>query len=196
LTESKNPWTALRATTKYDNNWIRVTEHDVINPMGKPGIYGTVHFKHLAIGVVPIDADGSTFLVGQFRFPFGKYSWEIPEGGGALDVAPLESAKRELIEETGLVAEHWRQFLRMDLSNSVSDEVAISFLAWNLAHGQAQPEETEQLQIRKLPFARALDMAWAGEITDSLSVASLLKVELMARRGELPAEVARLIIAS
>ncbi|MBM3597277.1 MAG: NUDIX hydrolase [Alphaproteobacteria bacterium] len=164
--------------------------------MGKPGIYGTVHFKHLAIGVVPIDADGSTFLVGQFRFPFGKYSWEIPEGGGALDVAPLESAKRELIEETGLVAEHWRQFLRMDLSNSVSDEVAISFLAWNLAHGQAQPEETEQLQIRKLPFARALDMAWAGEITDSLSVASLLKVELMARRGELPAEVARLIIAS
>jgi len=193
LSDPKNPWTTRRSTTQYDNRWIRVVEHDVLNPKGQPGIYGTVHFKHLAIGIVPIHGDGKTTIVGQFRYPFGRYSWEIPEGGGALDLAPLESARRELLEETGLTASHWHEMLRMDLSNSVSDEQAICFLAWGLKQGEAQPEETEQLQILRLPFADALAMAWAGEITDSMSVAALLKVELMARRGELPAEVAALL---
>lgn len=193
MSETKNPWTTLASKPQYDNRWIRVVEHDVINPKGQPGIYGTVHFKHLAIGIVPIDADGSTYLVGQFRYPFGKYSWEIPEGGGPLDVAPLESARRELVEETGLAARVWAEVLRMDLSNSVSDEQAICYLAWGLTQGEARPEDTEQLQIRRLAFADALEMVWRGEVTDSMSVAALLKIELMARRGALPDEVAGLL---
>lgn len=193
MSETKNPWTTRGSKLHYDNRWIRVVEHDVLDPGGKPGIYGTVHFKNLAIGIVPIDTDGSTYLVGQFRYPFKKYSWEIPEGGGPRAAAPLDSAKRELVEETGLSAQGWAEVLRMDLSNSVSDEEAICFLAWDLTQGTARPEDTEQLQIKRLPFADALAMAWRGEITDSMSVAALLKIELMARRSELPAAVARLI---
>ncbi|MSP88587.1 MAG: NUDIX hydrolase [Alphaproteobacteria bacterium] len=194
MSDTKNPWTTRGAKLYYDNRWIRVIEHDVLDPSGKPGIYGTVHLKNLAIGIVPIDTDGSTYLVGQFRYPFEKYSWEIPEGGGPRDVTPLDSAQRELIEETGLAAGGWAEVLRMDLSNSVSDEEAICFLAWDLTQGTARPEDTEQLQIKRVPFADALAMAWRGEITDSMSVAALLKVELMARRGELPAAVARLFV--
>src|SRR5947208_16520552 len=116
-----NPWKSLSDKVQYENSWIRVTEHQVVNPAGRQGIYGVVHFKHLALGIVPWE-DGHIWLVGQFRFPLGRYSWEIPEGGGLLDVEPLESAKRELKEETGMTADHWEMIVRMDLSNAVSDE--------------------------------------------------------------------------
>jgi len=144
-----------------------------------------LHFQNLAIGIIPIDADGFTYLVGQYRFPLEQYSWEIPEGGGKLGVPPLESAQRELLEETGLTAQNWTPLLDMDLSNSVSDEVAHIFLATGLTQGQAQPEETEDLAVKKLPIAEACEMVLRGEITDSLSVAGLLRVQLMLLKGEL-----------
>jgi len=184
-----NPWTTLSSDQHYDNPWITVTEHKVLNPSGNPGIYGTVHFKNLAIGVVPVDAEGCTYLVGQYRYPLGRYSWEIPEGGGRRDVPPLASAKRELLEEVGLVAAGWQEILRMDLSNSVTDEEAICYLAWDLEQRAAEPEDTEQLQIRRLPLREAVGLALAGAITDSMSVAALLRVELMALTGALPEAV-------
>jgi hypothetical protein len=107
-----NPWQVLAARQMYDNNWIQVTEYDVINPNGGKGIYGKVHFKNIAIGVVVLDEQMNTYLVGQFRFPLGEYSWEIPEGGGSLNIDPLDSAKRELLEETGLVANNWQLILK------------------------------------------------------------------------------------
>jgi 8-oxo-dGTP pyrophosphatase MutT (NUDIX family) len=185
----KNPWTTLSAKPQYDNPWIRVIEHDVLNPKGDPGIYGVVRFKNLAIGVLPIDADGTTVLVGQYRYPLDVYSWEIPEGGGARDVDPLDSARRELVEETGLSAAKWHRFLEMHLSNSVSDEHAICYLAWDLTQGAAEPEDTEQLAIRRVHFSEAVRMAMAGEITDAMAVASLLKAQLLLDRGLLPAEL-------
>jgi len=185
--EPENPWTTLSSARHYDNPWITVTEHKVLNPSGNPGIYGTVHFKNLAIGVVPVDAEGCTYLVGQFRYPLGRYSWEIPEGGGRRDVPPRTSAERELLEEVGLVAAGWQEILRMDLSNSVTDEEAICYLAWDLEQREAEPEDTEQLQIRRLPLRQAIGMALAGEITDSMSVAALLRLEVMALTGALPA---------
>jgi ADP-ribose pyrophosphatase len=181
-----NPWTTLASRERYDNPWIRVTEHDVLNPAGRPALYGTVHFKHLAIGILPVAADGSIYLVGQFRYPLERFSWEIPEGGGALDLPPLASAERELLEETGLVAANWQEILRLDLSNSVTDEHAFVYLAWGLEQGQAQPDETERLHIRRLPFAEALAMVSRGEITDAISVASLLKFRLLSLTGDLP----------
>jgi len=180
-----NPWQILDAKQVYDNNWIQVTEYDVINPGGGKGIYGKVHFKNLAVGVIVLDDEMNTYLVGQFRFPLNEYSWEIPEGGGALDVEPLESAKRELLEETGLKANSWQMILKMHLSNSVSDELAILYLARGLEQHEAMPEDTEQLVIRKLAFEEAWQMVQAGKITDSMSVAAIQQVKLMIMGGKI-----------
>ncbi len=189
-----NPWTILCTKPIYENPWIRVVEHDVLNPKGKPGIYGVVHLQHIATGVIPIDADGCTTLVGQYRFPLKQYSWEIPEGGGQHGVPPLESAQRELLEETGLTARHWHPLLTLHLSNSITDEVAHTFLAWDLEQGLAEPEETEELQLRRVPFREACDMAMRGDITDAMAVASLLKARLLALDGALPDRLAKLML--
>jgi 8-oxo-dGTP pyrophosphatase MutT (NUDIX family) len=174
-----NPWTTLSSETKYENNWITVTEHQVLNPAKSPAIYGTVHFKNLAIGIVPVDKDGFTWLVGQYRYPLKSYSWEIPEGGGKISEPPVVTAKRELKEETGLEATHWEQILEMHLSNSVTDERAIVFLATGLSEGTSSPEETEVLSIRKVTLRDALAMVERAEITDSISVAAILKIALL-----------------
>lgn len=191
--ETKNPWTVLSKATVYENAWIRVDHHEVRNPAGGPGIYGTVHFKGHALGVVPIDEQGNTILVGQFRFPLGYYSWEIPQGGGLKDTPLLESAQRELREECGLAAKHWLPVLGMDLSNSVTDEQGTAFLAWELSDGIAEPEDTEVLQVRRVPFWEAVERAKRGEIRDLVSVSALLRIALMALQGELPELVARLL---
>jgi len=183
--EDQNPWKTLNSELKYDNNWIRVTEHQVINPSGGSGIYGEVHFKNFAIGILPLDEEKNIWLVGQYRFPLKAYSWEIPEGGGPFHEDPLESARRELLEETGLSAKNWKEIQRMHLSNSVCDEKAIIYLATDLIQGIAMPEETEQLLVKKVPFDNAYQMVLNGEITDSMSVAAILKAKLMLLNGEL-----------
>ncbi|HVM88118.1 MAG TPA: NUDIX hydrolase [Puia sp.] len=176
--EEKNPWQILTEKKIYDNRWISVTEFSVINPGGGKGIYGKVHFKNLAIGVLVLDENMNTYLVGQYRFPLKEYSWEIPEGGGEFDVSPIDSAKRELLEETGLIANEWKELLRLHLSNSVSDELAIIFVAKRLEQRSPIPEETEQLTVKKIPFEEAYNMVTKGEITDAMSVAAIQKMKL------------------
>jgi 8-oxo-dGTP pyrophosphatase MutT (NUDIX family) len=193
IDETKNPWTVVTKETVYENNWIRVDHHEVRNPSGGPGVYGTVHFKGHALGVVPIDEKGNTILVGQFRFPLDYYSWEIPQGGGEKNVPLLESAKRELREECGMAAKKWLRVLGMDLSNSVTDEQGTAFLAWDLSEGIAEPEETEALQVVRLPFWEAVDKVKRGEIRDLVSVAALLRIALMSAQGELPDPVDKLL---
>jgi ADP-ribose pyrophosphatase len=185
MNENRNPWSVLNSRQVYDNPWIGVTEYQVINPGGGKGIYGKIHYKSLAIGILPLDEQGNTWLVGQWRFPLDAYSWEIPEGGGDLSLEPVESAKRELKEETGLVATEWIPIQEMHLSNSVSDEKAIIFLARHLEQQDAMPEESEQLVVRKLPFEEACRMVENGMITDSMSVAGILKLKLMLLEGKL-----------
>lgn len=180
----KNPWTILSEREIYDNKWINVTEFDVINPSGGKGIYGKVHFKNAAIGIVPLDDEFNTYLVGQYRFTLNQYSWEIPEGGGSFDDM-LESAKRELREETGLIAEEWTKLMDFHLSNSVCDEHGAIFLARKLSQHDSQPEETEDLQVKKVPFEEAYRMVESGEITDSMAVAGILKVKLMMLDGRI-----------
>jgi 8-oxo-dGTP pyrophosphatase MutT (NUDIX family) len=174
---SESPWKTLCIKKVYENPWIKLDEHQVINPAGGRGIYGKVHFKNRAIGIIPLDDKDNTWLVGQYRYTLDAWSWEIPEGGGPLDQDPLESAKRELKEETGLIAEKWKEILTIHLSNSVSDETGHVFVAEGLTQGSNQLEETEaDLKVWKLPFAQALDMVLKGEITDSLSVSGILKL--------------------
>ena len=173
-----NPWKTLNQETAYENAWIRVEHHEVLNPAGNRGIYGKVHFKNTAISIVAIDAEGFTYLVGQYRYTLNAYSWEVPEGGCSIESgeSTLASAKRELLEETGLVATEWTELGEVYLSNSVSDEKAVMYLAQNLSQHQACPEETEQLIIRKIPLTEAIEMAQNGQITDALSVLTLLKI--------------------
>lgn len=179
-----NPWQVTGSKEIYDNAWIKLTHYEVINPSGNKGIYGKVHYKNTAIGILVLDDQMNTWLVGQYRFALDQYSWEIPEGGCPEGEDPLESAKRELLEETGLKATHWQPLLKMHLSNSVSDELAIVYLATGLSQHASQPEETEQLSIRKLPFPGAYEMVRSGEITDSISVAAITKLQLLLAEGK------------
>jgi 8-oxo-dGTP pyrophosphatase MutT (NUDIX family) len=175
--EMENPWRVLATRAVYDNPWISVREDQVVRPDGAPGIYGVVHFKHAAIGVLAVE-QGEVYLVGQYRYPLGSYSWEIPEGGCAPGEDHLSAAKRELLEETGLSAAHWQQMGIAHLSNSVSDELAVWFMATELTQGEQCPEGTEQLRVRRVPLAEALDMALRGEITDAISLLALMQYQL------------------
>jgi len=174
--DDHNPWQTLRTEVVYDNKWIRVQHEDVLNPNGGVGVYGSVHFKNKAIGIIPIDNEGFTYLVGQYRYPLKAYSWEIPEGGCPMDEDPLEAAKRELLEETGLIAKTWTRIARVHLSNSVSDEEGFLFVAENLTQAEAEPEDTEQIKTVKIALTEAVEMVENSEITDSLSVIGLLRV--------------------
>ncbi len=176
----QNPWTRLSRRTVYENSWIAVHHDEVLRPDGRPGVYGTVHFRNYAVGVVAVDDEDHVLLVGQYRYALGQYSWEIPEGGAVIgEEEPLAAGRRELLEETGYVAREWREILRSHLSNSVSHELGICYLATGLTAGAARPDGTERLQVRRVPFDEALRMALNGEITDSLSLLGLQRVALM-----------------
>lgn len=180
-----NPWKTLKIKEIYDNPWINVTHRDVINPGGGEGVYGVVHFKNIAIGIVPLDANLNTWLVGQYRYTMNEYTWEIPEGGGLIGVDPLEGAQRELKEETGITAGSWLKISDLATSNSVTDERGVVYVARDLTFGEAMPEETEDLKIKKIPFAEAVEMVMDGRITDALAMIGIMKVKLMLDRGEL-----------
>ncbi len=167
----------------YENPWITVWHDEVTRPDGSPGIYGVVHFDNLAAGVVAIDDDDRIVLVGQHRYTLDEDSWEIPEGGVSPSEGPLFGIQRELREETGLVASEWRELCRVDLSNSVTDERAVLFVATGLTSGVADPEPSEDLDIRWVPFDEALAMTLDGRIRDVLSVVALQRVALE-RAGE------------
>lgn len=175
MANPQNPWTTLSTREVYRNPWIAVSESEVLNPQGGPGIYGVVHFQNRAIGVVPIDDEGYTWLVGQFRYALDTYEWEIPEGGCPAGEDPKAAAHRELLEETGLRAERMDLLLdNIALSNSVTDERGSLYVARGLTAGAAAPEDTEDLRVRRLPLSEAIAMVKKGAITDSLSVIALL----------------------
>jgi 8-oxo-dGTP pyrophosphatase MutT (NUDIX family) len=178
-------WRRLSRRTAYENAWITVWHDDVIRPDGEPGVYGIVHFANVAVGVVPIDDQDRVVLVGQHRYTLDRYSWEIPEGGSPRGEDPLDGARRELREETGYDATNWRELGRVHLSNSVSDEEAILYLATGLTSGEATPDGTEDLRVRHVAFDEALAMTVDGGITDAMSILGLQWVALARREPAL-----------
>jgi 8-oxo-dGTP pyrophosphatase MutT (NUDIX family) len=179
MSEFKNPWNTLSEKLIYENNWIILMEHQVINPGGNKGIYGKVIFKNKAIGIIPLDNDLNTWIVGQFRYTLNEFSWEIPMGGGPASEEILTSAKRELLEETGLIANDWNQIMRIHTSNSITDEEGFVFVARDLVQSQPRFDDTEKLILKKLPFRDAHKMVLDNQITDSISIAGILRLGRM-----------------
>ncbi len=171
-----NPWQTQSIKSVYDNPWIRVEHREVIAPTGKPGIYGLIHMKNKAVGIIPIDDKDHTWLVGQFRYATNQYSWEIPMGGVPLDEWTIDGARRELREETGLLADDFKELLRTHISNSVTDEEGVVYIARRLTQARWQPDDTEQLTLKRIKVEEAIAMALDGRITDALSMVALLKL--------------------
>jgi 8-oxo-dGTP pyrophosphatase MutT (NUDIX family) len=175
----KNPWRRRSRRLAYENPWIQLYHDEVVRPDGEPGIYGVVHFRHRAIGVVPLDTElDRVLLVGQYRYTLDRYSWEVPEGGGRFGESPEEAARRELAEETGYAGGAWRELCRCDLSNSVTDETVVLFVATDLVAGTATPEGTEKIEMRWVAFDEALAMIARGEITDAMTIIALQALAL------------------
>jgi 8-oxo-dGTP pyrophosphatase MutT (NUDIX family) len=176
MEEYENPWKKVSSKEVYDNPWITIRHEEVVKPNGEMGVYGVAHFKNKALAIVPIDDDNNIWLVGQYRYPLAEYSWEIPMGGGALEVDLLLSAQRELKEETGMSATKWTLLGRIHTSNSVTDEEGFMYMAEGLTQGDAAPDDTEILVIKKVHLSQAIEMVMDSQITDSLSIAAILKV--------------------
>jgi 8-oxo-dGTP pyrophosphatase MutT (NUDIX family) len=183
--DTKNPWRTVSSRQVYENPWISVREDQVVRPDGEPGIYGVVHYKNAAVGILAIE-DDHVYLVGQYRYPLEMYSWEIPEGGCPEGEEPLGAARRELREETVLEATSWRKLGEAYLSNSVADEHAVWFLATGLVPGEVRPEGTEKIRVRRVPLREALAMSLDGEITDALSILAITSYALKHRIGTGP----------
>ncbi|MEM6649346.1 MAG: NUDIX hydrolase [Pseudomonadota bacterium] len=194
MSHKVGPWTVRKRHIAYQNPWIEIDHHDIIRPDGAESLYGVVRFKNLAVGVLPLFEDGTVPLVGQHRFPFDAYSWELPEGGGPKGEAPEETARRELAEETGLRAGHIHPLGKCHLSNSVTDEQAVMFLVWDLTQGQAQPEGDEILTHRRVPFKTLFQEVLRGDITDSLTIMMVQMAVLKAQNGDIPPAPATLIL--
>ncbi|MFY0625970.1 MAG: NUDIX hydrolase [Reichenbachiella sp.] len=178
-------WKTISSKKIYENPWIKVEEDQVINPSGNEGIYGKVLFKNKAIAIIPVDENLNTWIVGQYRYTLDEYSWEIPMGGGPIEDDVLDSAKRELKEETGLIAKKWEQIMRIHTSNSVTNEEGFVYVASQLIQEETEFEDTEALVVKKLPLQEAINLVMKGEITDSISIAGLFKVGAMIENGEL-----------
>ncbi len=180
------PWRRRTRREAYGNPWLTLWHDEVDRPDGSAGIYGVVHFANLAVGAVVLDDDDRVLLVGQHRYTLDAYTWEIPEGGVPDGESPLDGARREVLEETGVEADAWRELLRVHLSNSVTDEAGVLFAARARVHGAPHPDPTEDLAVQWIPFEAALAMIETGEMTDALSVLGLQAVAIERARAAAP----------
>lgn len=179
---SRNPWTTTASRVVYQNPWISVREDQVIRPDGRPGIYGVVDIRP-SIGVVALDDQDRIVLVGQWRYALNRYSWEIPRGGshpGEIDM--LTVAQRELAEETGVLAAHWRRLGPVDICNGVANDVQTLFLATGLTATDRRLDPEEDIAVEWHPFDEAVRMALDGRITEVCSIAAILQVAILRSR--------------
>lgn len=178
-----NPFKKIQSKVVYENPWIKVREDEVIQPSGNKGIYGVVEFKKVAVAILPLDQDNNTWIVGQYRYPLDSYEWEIPEGGSESGENTLLTAQRELLEEVGLIADDYEKILEMQLSNSTTNEVSVSYIARGIHLSESKPEDTEVLHVKKIPFQTLLDMVRNNEIKDALSIATVLKAQMILNKN-------------
>ena len=176
-----NPWRRRSRKLVYENAWIEVLHDEVTRPDGEAGIYGVVHFRHLAVGVVPLDAETDrVLLVGQFRYVLDRYSWEIPEGGAGLDEEPLEA---------GAPGASWpkRRATPAAPGASCAGPTSPTRSATRARSSlrprtwwQARPRRraASSLETRWVAFDEALAMIARGEITDAMTILALQQLAL------------------
>ncbi len=171
-------WKTLKTKVVFETPWIKVRHDDVLTPAGSPAQYGVVEFKNRAVGVVPVLDDGRIVMVRQTRYAIGNISsLEIPEGGAPEGEDWLQTAARELQEETGYTSNDIQPLLTdFYLSNSVTNECGALFIARNLKAGKQELEETEDILVELHSFDDLLTMIRHGKITDSLTIMALLMI--------------------
>ena len=190
------PWRSAGESLVFENPWMRLTRHPATAPTGLDCDYVVMRPRNLSVGVLPLHEDGTVTLVGQQRFALMNWSWEMPEGGAPFDEEPLEGARRELAEEAGLSAACWREALKVEMANSITDERAIAWVAWDLSPAPSEPDPTEVIRVARVPFGDLLREIGRGAVRDMFTVATTLRAYHMAREGELPPELAKAMLAS
>lgn len=190
------PWRSAGESLVFDNPWMRLTRHPATAPTGLQCDYVVMRLRNLSVGVLPVHADGTVTLVGQQRFALMNWSWEMPEGGAPFDEDPLTGARRELAEEAGLAAACWREALKVEMSNSITDERALAWIAWDLSPAPVAPDPTEVIRVARVPFGDLLREIGRGAVRDMFTVATTLRAYHMAREGQLPPELAKAMLAS
>lgn len=189
------PWQDLGHEVAYETPWMKVTDHRAVAPTGHEARYGVLRFKNVGTGVLPIHPDGTVTLVGQSRFARANYSWEMPEGGAPIGEDPLAGAMRELAEEAGLKAASWKLALTIEVSNSITDEIGMTWIAWDLTPVPTDPDPTEAITVVRVPFTQLLHEIERGAVLDSFTVATAYRAYHMAREGLLPGWLAHAMLA-
>jgi 8-oxo-dGTP pyrophosphatase MutT (NUDIX family) len=187
-------WRSDGTETVFDNPWMAVTRHPATAPTGHAADYAVVRLKNVGTGVLPVYDDGTVVLVGQQRFALANYSWEMPEGGAPLDEDPFDGVRRELAEEAGLEAVHWASALSVEMSNSITDEIGKTWIAWDLSPVPVAPDPTEVIAVVRVPFMDLLDEIGRGTVKDAMTVATAYKAYHMALNGDLPPALARAML--
>lgn len=174
-----NPWRTIASAVVYRNAWIRVREDRVLRPDGREGIYGVIEIRP-SVGIVALNAHDDLVLVGQWRYPHGKYTWEIPRGGSHEGETDMEAAaRRELREEAGVEAAAWKPLGAVDVNNGVTTDTQHLFLATDLKPVPPQRDAEEEIAVRWVPFTRAVAMAVSGELSECCTVAAILRAAAM-----------------
>lgn len=159
----------------FDGVLLHVYRDEVILPDGRGSVRELLRFNG-AVGIIPVTEDGNVIIEDQFRYPVDQVMMEIPAGKiDGKEEDPFVAAKRELLEETGIIAKKWIPLGSHYPSPAYTDEKITLYLATDLQFEAQKLDEGEFINIRQIPLKDLVDMVMYGEITDGKSQIAILK---------------------
>lgn len=172
--DDRNLWKIKSEETRYSCERYDLVVYDTINPADKPMEYPVMRYKQKSTAVCAVDDKGYLYIVGQWRFGAGYYSWEVIEGRSDPGETPDITIKRELKEEAGLTAKEWKYLGMFYPNNVLTDEEVHVYIARGLTQGETSPDEHEKLTVKKVRFLDFLQNVIQGKITDGITVSAVL----------------------